>query len=115
MLGITCGRAYHADGIAIKINKAHTNKDNHFLTFYNKGENIVGRVEGFDNENGDWIDPPPPSNIDQVYQSVLINLKAHDPLLEIVLYDIETKVVDQENSLMVQVLNECYFLLAKLS
>lgn len=48
-----------ADGIAIELDNEHTNADNNFLTFYNGAGEAVGRVEGFDLENGDWIDPPP--------------------------------------------------------
>ena len=48
-----------ADGIAIELDNEHTNAGNNFLTFYNGAGEAVGRVEGFDLENGDWIDPPP--------------------------------------------------------
>lgn len=49
----------NADGIAIKINNAETNRDNNFITFYNGLGAITGRIEGFDFNNFDWIAPPP--------------------------------------------------------
>ncbi|MFZ4573088.1 MAG: hypothetical protein ACOYN0_01745 [Phycisphaerales bacterium] len=51
--------AADADGIAIKINNAETNRNNHFVTFYNGLGNITGRIEGFDFNNFDWVAPPP--------------------------------------------------------
>lgn len=50
------------DGIAIKIDQAHTNRDNNFVTFYNGAGAVTGRIEGFDLENGDWVVPPPTLN-----------------------------------------------------
>ncbi len=50
------------DGIAIKINQLHTNRDNNFATFYNGSGAVTGRIEGFDLENGDWVVPPPGLN-----------------------------------------------------
>ncbi len=52
----------NGDGIAIKIDQAHTNRDNNFVTFYNGSSAVVGRIEGFDLENGDWSVPPPSLN-----------------------------------------------------
>lgn len=52
-----------ADGIAIKIDNGttngSTNRENNFITFLNGRNVVVGRVEGFDLQNGDWIAPPP--------------------------------------------------------
>lgn len=46
------------DGIAIKINKASTNRENNFVTFLNGIDGVTGRIEGFDTQNGDWRPPP---------------------------------------------------------
>jgi hypothetical protein len=51
--------AANADGIAIKINNAETNRDNNFVTFYNGLNTVTGRIEGFDFNNFDWVAPPP--------------------------------------------------------
>lgn len=47
------------DGIAIRLGTQHTNKENNFITFLNGADQVTGRIEGFDLENGDWIVPPP--------------------------------------------------------
>jgi alpha-tubulin suppressor-like RCC1 family protein len=49
----------NGSGIAIQINKTHTTARNNFATFYNGSGIVVGRIEGFDLESGDWISPPP--------------------------------------------------------
>lgn len=46
-----------ADGIAIKIRNGHTTRFNNFVTFFDAADNVIGRIEGFDLENGDW-EPP---------------------------------------------------------
>jgi hypothetical protein len=53
----------NADGIAIKINNATTNRENNFVTFYDGQGRVAGRIEGFDLQNGDWLPPPPVPNI----------------------------------------------------
>ena len=62
-----------ADGIAIELDNSHTNADNNFLTFYNGAGEAVGRVEGFDLENGDWQDPPPLPSINMGLDSNIYN------------------------------------------
>ena len=47
-----------AHGIAIKINNTHTNRNNNFVTFINGQDNVTGRIEGFDDQNGDWSPLP---------------------------------------------------------
>ncbi len=54
----------NADGIAIKINNASTNRGNNFVTFLNASDTVTGRIEGFDLQNNDWINPPPIPNFD---------------------------------------------------
>ncbi|MFZ4574535.1 MAG: hypothetical protein ACOYN0_09070 [Phycisphaerales bacterium] len=49
----------NADGIAIKINKTDTNRENNFVTFYNATGTVTGRIEGFDLQSGDWVSAPP--------------------------------------------------------
>jgi len=48
-----------ADGIAIRLDNEHTNRENNFVTFLNGRDVVTGRIEGFDLESGDWIAPPP--------------------------------------------------------
>lgn len=49
----------NGDGVAIKINQLHTNRENNFVTFLNSANHVRGRIEGFDLESGDWVNPPP--------------------------------------------------------
>lgn len=53
----------NADGVAIKINNSNTNRHNNFVTFLDGQDRVTGRIEGFDFENNDWIDPPPLPNL----------------------------------------------------
>lgn len=53
----------NADGVAIKINNSSTNRNNNFVTFLNGQGNVTGRIEGFDLENNDWVNPPPLPNL----------------------------------------------------
>lgn len=65
-----------SDGIAIQLENSHTNRDNNFITFYNGDENVTGRIEGFDLENGDWITPPPLPDINLVFDT---GIRINDP------------------------------------
>lgn len=62
-----------ADGIAIELDNLNTNAGNNFLTFYNGQGEVVGRVEGFDLENGDWQDPPPLPSINMGLDTSIYN------------------------------------------
>ncbi len=50
-----------ASGILIQIhnNEVSTNSLNNFVTFQNGSGRVVGRIEGFDLQNKDWVVPPP--------------------------------------------------------
>lgn len=50
-----------ADGIAIKVATVDVNRDNNFVTFYNGANQVVGRIEGFDRDHGDFDPPDVPS------------------------------------------------------
>lgn len=53
-------RGSDADGIAITLGDGgDANADNNFVTFFNGDGNVAGRIEGYDFQNNDWIDPPP--------------------------------------------------------
>ncbi|MBX2826814.1 MAG: autotransporter adhesin family protein [Flavobacteriaceae bacterium] len=41
-----------SDGVAIRIDNASLNPENHFITFFGQGTNVAGRIEGFES-NGD--------------------------------------------------------------
>jgi hypothetical protein len=61
-------------GIAIQINATRTTARNNFATFYNGAGAVVGRIEGFDLQAGDWVPPPGlPLAIANGFDSLRIN------------------------------------------
>jgi hypothetical protein len=61
-------------GIAIQINATRTTARNNFATFYNGAGTVVGRIEGFDLQAGDWVPPPGlPLAIANGFDSLRIN------------------------------------------
>ena len=50
----------NADGIAIKINNATTDKENNFVTFLNQNGDVKGRIEGFNLATDLWTPPSIP-------------------------------------------------------
>lgn len=59
--------AGNADGIAIKINKANTDRQNNFITFYRGDGGVAGRIEGYDTSND--LAPPLP-NAGHILQTI---------------------------------------------
>lgn len=64
----------NGDGIAIKIDQTHTNRNNHFVGFFNGSGLLTGRIEGFDLENGDWVPPPIPFPANPLY-TISLNIQ----------------------------------------
>ncbi|MFZ4576323.1 MAG: beta-propeller fold lactonase family protein, partial [Phycisphaerales bacterium] len=61
-------------GIAIQINATRTSAQNNFATFYNAAGAVVGRIEGFDLQSGDWVPPPDlPVSIAGGFSSMQVN------------------------------------------
>ncbi len=66
------------DGIAIKIDKNQTNKENNFMTFYKgTGAAVAGRIEGY--EFDDIADIPVPTS-DEIWTAVCIAVADYNPI-----------------------------------
>ncbi|MEP6646607.1 MAG: hypothetical protein ABJC12_05925 [Saprospiraceae bacterium] len=67
-----------SDGIAIKLNDNHTDKENNFMTFYKgTGSSVVGRIEGY--EFDDIADVPLPTS-DEIWTAVCIAVADYNPI-----------------------------------
>ena len=66
-----------ANGISIKIDKNKTSKANNFVTFYNKNNEVTGRIEGFDLASGDSFNDFPYEAVEDVINAYKESLTAN--------------------------------------